>query len=152
MTMLEVQEAAKIITESIDRDAKVIFGAIRDDRLKKNELKVTVIASGFPERSVQRALGIGTYQDKRGGAEEKRENIPATTPFFSRREAPPVREEDEEEDGKSFAASLLARKEKDATGGTTATREAEKNVRDYKVTEETDDWSSIPAFLRRGKK
>jgi cell division protein FtsZ len=49
MTMMEVQEAAKVITNSIDVDAKVIFGAIKDDRLKKNELKVTVIASGFPD-------------------------------------------------------------------------------------------------------
>jgi cell division protein FtsZ len=49
MTMLEVQSAANIITESIDSDAKVIFGAINDDRLKKDEIRVTVIASGFPE-------------------------------------------------------------------------------------------------------
>lgn len=49
MTMLEIQEAANVITESIDENAKVIFGAINDNRLKKNELKVTVIASGFPE-------------------------------------------------------------------------------------------------------
>lgn len=47
MTMWEIQEAAKIITESIDPNAKVIFGAFHDQRLKKNELKVTVIASGF---------------------------------------------------------------------------------------------------------
>ena len=46
--MIEVQEAAKIITESIDPQAKVIFGAIKDDKLKKNEVKVTVIATGFP--------------------------------------------------------------------------------------------------------
>ncbi len=49
MTMLEIQEAANIITDSIDNEAKVIFGAIHDDRLKKDEIKVTVIASGFPE-------------------------------------------------------------------------------------------------------
>lgn len=47
MTMWEIQEAAKVITESIDPNAKVIFGAFHDQRLKKNELKVTVIASGF---------------------------------------------------------------------------------------------------------
>lgn len=147
MTMFEVQEAAKIITESIDRDAKVIFGAIRDERLKKNELKVTVIASGFPERSVQRALGIGTYQDKRAGAGEEKKDIPPN-PFFSRREpAPTLIDEDDAEDGKSFAASLLARKEKD-TGPATPAPEK----RDYKATEESDDWSSIPAFLRRSKK
>lgn len=51
MTMWEIQEAAKIITESIDSNAKVIFGAFHDQRLKKNELKVTVIASGFSGNS-----------------------------------------------------------------------------------------------------
>jgi cell division protein FtsZ len=47
--MLEIQDAARVITESIDPHAKVIFGAIRDDKLKKNEVRVTVIATGFPE-------------------------------------------------------------------------------------------------------
>lgn len=55
MTMMEIQNAANIITESIDPDAKVIFGTIQDDRLKKGELKVTVIASGFPDdRKIKR--------------------------------------------------------------------------------------------------
>ncbi len=49
MTMSEIQEAADIITDSIDNEARVIFGAIHDNLLKKNEIKVTVIASGFPE-------------------------------------------------------------------------------------------------------
>ena len=43
LTINEIQEAAKIITESIDKDAKVIFGTIRDEKLKKGEIKVTVI-------------------------------------------------------------------------------------------------------------
>ncbi|MCB9809247.1 cell division protein FtsZ, partial [Candidatus Nomurabacteria bacterium] len=47
LKMQEVHEAAKIITESIDPNAKVIFGAIEDDTLKKGEIKVTVIATGF---------------------------------------------------------------------------------------------------------
>jgi len=47
MTMSEVNQAAQIITEAIDPDAKVIFGAIIDDKLRKGELKVTVIATGF---------------------------------------------------------------------------------------------------------
>lgn len=47
MTMVEVDEAAQLITESIDPEAKVIFGAIIDDKLRKGELKVTVIATGF---------------------------------------------------------------------------------------------------------
>ncbi|MFA6552524.1 MAG: cell division protein FtsZ [Candidatus Paceibacterota bacterium] len=49
LTMLEIQDAAKVITESIDANAKVIFGTIRDEGLKKNEVKITVIATGFPD-------------------------------------------------------------------------------------------------------
>lgn len=49
MTMTEVNEAAQIITNSIDSEAKVIFGAIIDDKLRKGELKITVIATGFEE-------------------------------------------------------------------------------------------------------
>ncbi|MBI2633710.1 MAG: cell division protein FtsZ [Parcubacteria group bacterium] len=47
MAMAEVHEAAKVVTESIDPKARVIFGATFDPRLKKQEIKVTVIATGF---------------------------------------------------------------------------------------------------------
>ena len=52
LKMHEVQQAAKIITESIDQNAKVIFGAFKDDNLKKDTVRVTVIATGFPEDKV----------------------------------------------------------------------------------------------------
>lgn len=47
--MYEVSEAAKVITQSADPQAKVIFGAIIDESLK-DEIKVTVIATGFETR------------------------------------------------------------------------------------------------------
>ena len=47
--MVEISEAAKIITESADPDAKVIFGAVIDERAKKGEIKITVIATGFSQ-------------------------------------------------------------------------------------------------------
>ena len=49
LAMTEINEAAKVITESIDPEAKVIFGAVMDENLKKGEIKVTVIATGFNE-------------------------------------------------------------------------------------------------------
>ncbi|MFY9457429.1 MAG: cell division protein FtsZ [Candidatus Spechtbacterales bacterium] len=49
ITMYEINEAAKVITDSIHPEAKIIFGAVLDDHLKKGELKVTVIATGFSE-------------------------------------------------------------------------------------------------------
>ena len=54
--MLEVQEAANVITEAIDPDAKVIFGAVTDDTLKKGQVKVTVIATGFPEGGIRHGM------------------------------------------------------------------------------------------------
>ncbi len=47
MAMAEINEAARIITEHIDPDARVIFGAVLDDKLKKGEIKITVVATGF---------------------------------------------------------------------------------------------------------
>ena len=47
--MYEVSEAAKVITQSADAQAKVIFGAIIDESMK-DEIKVTVIATGFEPR------------------------------------------------------------------------------------------------------
>lgn len=47
--MNEVNEAAKIITASADEDAKIIFGTVIDEKLK-DELKVTVVATGFGGR------------------------------------------------------------------------------------------------------
>lgn len=47
LAMAEINEAARIITEHIDADAKVIFGAVLDNNLKKGEIKITVVATGF---------------------------------------------------------------------------------------------------------
>lgn len=47
--MYEVSEAAKVITHSADPHAKVIFGAIIDETMK-DEVKVTVVATGFDTR------------------------------------------------------------------------------------------------------
>ena len=44
--MTEVSEAAKVITASADSEAKIIFGAVIDEKLK-DEIKVTVVATGF---------------------------------------------------------------------------------------------------------
>src|SRR3989338_10956744 len=46
LTMQEVNDAAEVITSSIDGNAKVIFGAVIDEALGE-EVKITVIATGF---------------------------------------------------------------------------------------------------------
>ena len=54
--MFEIQDAAKVITESVDPNAKIIFGTVRDEKLKKGEVKITVIASNFPENFTKKTL------------------------------------------------------------------------------------------------
>ena len=49
MGMFEVNEAAKVITESADPNAKIIFGAIIDPAMH-DEIKITVIATGFKKK------------------------------------------------------------------------------------------------------
>lgn len=48
LSMFEVDEAARIITEAADPDATIIFGAVVNDSYT-GEIKVTVIATGFDE-------------------------------------------------------------------------------------------------------
>ncbi len=47
VTLQEIQDAAKVITENADPKAQIIFGAVKDTTLKKGEIKITVIATKF---------------------------------------------------------------------------------------------------------
>jgi cell division protein FtsZ len=47
VSLSEIEEAGKIITQEINPRAKVIFGAVQDEKLRPGEIKVTVIATGF---------------------------------------------------------------------------------------------------------
>lgn len=110
LTMLEIQEAAKVITESIDPNAKVIFGAIKDEKLKKNEIRVTVIATGFPESMTSKAEPLFQLR-KREEKEEKKVETPVartTTPPppEAKAEPKPVPPEDDDSDWGAVPAFL----------------------------------------------
>lgn len=47
VTLNEIQSAAKVITQNVDPKAQIIFGAVKDNSLKKGEIKITVIATKF---------------------------------------------------------------------------------------------------------
>lgn len=130
LTMFEIQEAAKIITESVDTNAKIIFGTVRDDKLKKNEIKVTVIASGFPENGRK---NLFQESERRIPARE----LPVTSERTERAEREPER-------GRIYnsitPSPINPVKEKEP-----ARAVEEKNDTDE------DEWGAIPAFLRRSK-
>jgi cell division protein FtsZ len=51
LTLYEVNAAATIIREAADEDANIIFGAVIDDAMR-DQMRITVIATGFDRESV----------------------------------------------------------------------------------------------------
>lgn len=129
LAMSEIQEAAKIITESVDKEAKIIFGTALDNSLKKGEVKVTVIASGFDQNQAGSGslFGVGVQAE-----DEDEEKGTIFNTFGSRKN------EGADEDGDSKES------EKDEDGAKISTRKVV-------IDDEDDDWSAVPAFLRRKK-
>jgi cell division protein FtsZ len=109
LTMSEVNEIASIITESIDSSARVIFGTIRDGKLKNGEIKVTVIATGF-DTIIQKKPTLNHFK-------KEEETIVNEKPVRNNKKQELEEIEDIEE-----------------------------------IDDENDDWSAVPAFLRRGGK
>jgi cell division GTPase FtsZ len=56
--LFEVNEAAEVIKEAADPEANIIFGTVIDDRMR-DEVKVTVIATGFDGTKKVRPQGRG---------------------------------------------------------------------------------------------
>ena len=53
LSMFEVDEAARIITEAADPDATIIFGSVINENYT-GEIKITVVATGFDEIAKER--------------------------------------------------------------------------------------------------
>lgn len=132
--MLEIQEAARVITESIDPHAKVIFGAVKDEKLKKNEVKITVIATGFPESNVP-----GETPTRSFGLEEEEERKVQPSPRGRIFNSIPNQKDEEEKEP-------LPRKKIE--------QKPEREPKPIDPIDEEDgedDWGAVPAFLRRSK-
>lgn len=57
MTLFEVNEASKLVQEEAHPDANIIFGAVIDDKMG-DEMRVTVIATGFNRDEKQKAVEV----------------------------------------------------------------------------------------------
>ncbi|MEE9165611.1 MAG: cell division protein FtsZ [Nitrospinota bacterium] len=57
MALFEINEAATLIQEKAHQDAHIIFGAVVDEKMKK-ELRVTVIATGFGNKEAEKKKEI----------------------------------------------------------------------------------------------
>jgi len=91
LTLHEINEAAKVITESADPQAKIIFGAFRDDAINKGSIKITVIAAGFanPGPNIIASPRPRIFENQET-AEEKGDDDDMDKPAFLRRgKSPP---------------------------------------------------------------
>ena len=131
--MLEVQDAANVITEAIDPDAKVIFGAVTDNALKKGQVRVTVIATGFPEATQRSTLFAGS---QRLGATKKDTDVP------------PVNARTREDMKKTVTEMMIEKQEKSAAKETQRPEPPKPTV-SVRTDEEDDSWGGLPSFLRR---
>ena len=130
--MLEVQEAANVITEAIDPDAKVIFGAITDDTLKKGQVKVTVIAPGFPEGGIRHGMP-GTV-------------TPVPTRLSKREpEMQPIKVEKKP----TLSESIPVDENKPSVSRLDVKPSTPQQQPPQQGLDDDDSWSSFPSFLRR---
>ena len=130
LTMLEINEAANIITESIDPNAKVIFGAVVEETMKKGEVQITVVATGFDADRIKES------------PMEKMSRISIET---SRKEEEP---EEKQKPRITFPEKFESRmiiEEKIPPKPQRSVLQAQKN----EELEDDDDELEIPAFIRR---
>jgi len=136
LTMFEIQDAAKIITESVDPNAKIIFGTVRDDKLKKGAVKITVIASNFPDNFAKK--GASLFQTFSGDDESKRDVEPIGKIFNT-----VSNKKDITKDTNKAPVSVSSDSKKEDKSKASSTSPA--------IEDNDDDWSAVPSFLRRSK-
>ncbi|OIO46440.1 MAG: cell division protein FtsZ [Parcubacteria group bacterium CG1_02_37_51] len=109
VSMYEINEAAEVITSSVDPNARVIFGAVIDDRME-DEVKITVIATGFnAKQQLDEVSAVKSYtpnpmlnikpEDKEDDKLKKGDRMPEV---FRKRKEIEVKEEDDELDIPTF--------------------------------------------------
>jgi cell division protein FtsZ len=79
MGLFEVNEAAEVVTSAADQNANVIFGAVIDESLK-DEVRVTVIATGFGAGQMRRRRRVETEEEAPAARRPEPEEQPFDLP------------------------------------------------------------------------
>jgi cell division protein FtsZ len=149
--IMEVQEAAKVINESVDKNAKIIFGMMKDDKLKKGQVRIIVIATGFPE-SASHASHSGPERSLFALPIEKREEERGRIYHEILKR--------DENDGEKIKTKMEVKKEEKVDDIIVHHEKEEPIVtalphkRDevLPAPEDEEAWGAIPSFLRRHKR
>ena len=131
MSMSEIQEAAEIITGAVAPDANIIFGATLKPELE-DELIITVVATGF---------------DREYNAEHKNNSLDSVVTQELSIDNSSKNSENVEDIAESIDMELNKEEENSAADFT-----GEIQTNNIWATQEDDEESDIPAFLRRRKR
>jgi cell division protein FtsZ len=143
--MLEVQEAAKMVTESVDKDAKIIFGIATDPTLKKDEVKVTVIATGFPSGFTSREQEVVREVFKQSESSSDADSVTVAVPKKNETPTVDASKKDDTRIDNSFISEREGENRDQKRDG------AKKSPFKLDEEEDSDDWDALPPFLRRKK-
>ncbi|MFA6184363.1 MAG: cell division protein FtsZ [Parcubacteria group bacterium] len=138
LTMLEINEAANIITENVDPNAKVIFGAVTDDQVRKGDLHITVVATGFDTDDYGDSPADMIARVRKNNTSEKEEimvmdkDLDEIENVMPERVAFPTR--------KVESRMIIEEKLQPKRNNITVTRD---------MNDDSDDELEIPAFIRR---
>jgi cell division protein FtsZ len=160
LTMWEIQEAAKIITDSVDPNAKIIFGTVKDEKLKKNEIKITVIAANFPDSHNVRkmffndgaransmsAQSIGVGQSSQS-TQEDAQTVEPKRGIFNSFSAPQVQVEKPTQQAQQATQVQV----QPTPAPIAPVQEKKVEATPIQTANDDDDWGAVPAFLRRSK-
>jgi cell division protein FtsZ len=141
LTMLEINEAASIITENIDPNAKVIFGAVTDDQIRKGEIQITVVATGFDIARVKEP-SVGLITNRANASHSKSHFSSSAAEEAEREEA--ILEETMSFPSRKLEQPVMIIDEKIQPRGIAPRNESKELVEDEDL--------EIPAFIRRKMK
>ena len=162
LKMTEINDAAKIVAQTADPGARIIFGAYHDRALKAGQIKITIIAAGF--NGSQPTALFGAHYERPATVFGGR---PATMSSSAVIETFPAKKSQTERVGTAGGAGskeAAGRSARDtdifstsdvpsaaAKSGSTSADARQGGGGKEKKEKESDAWD-IPAFLRRRKK
>lgn len=149
--ILEIQQAAEAVREGVDKNAKIIFGTMHDAKLKKGQIRVIVIATGFPEKPGSASTtphaeprGASLFSLSRKEQEEEKDKIYNSI-------IPKQKEVVQEEVVVETEEVIEETEEDEDDDDDNVSREEVKHF-DIDDGDDKQGWGAIPSFLKRNRK
>jgi cell division protein FtsZ len=143
LRMTEINEAARLVAQTVDPGARIIFGAYYDKDLRPNQVKITLIATGFGGNggSATSLFGSQMYENRSSILSNLKQDTAASKPSGR-------------DDASDAGAGAKGAASHAASGSVTAkpafqvSKKAEEKKQSH-----SDSWDwDVPAFLRKKKR